>query len=107
MASSSTPRFYLFPSQAESYIFTLAKCGERKLVARGFHGVHHGLAQSNGTRVLSAWVRGWANEISNPLVSDMRGGIGAEILACQAAIDHPQRTRSLDDASVLLVCAHW
>ena len=62
---------------------------------------------SPSTRTLaatSAYVRAWAMELANPIANDLRGGLGAEMMLCQTALDHPQ-PRSVSEAEVVLVCA--
>ena len=44
-------------------------------------------------------------ELANPIANDLRGGLGAEMMLCQTAMTHPQRTRSVSEAEVVLVCA--
>ena len=108
---TSTPRFAIYPPNPENYLTYLAKCAEHKLTATGMG--HLGPQPWRGflspsTRTLaatSAYVRAWAMELANPIANDLRGGLGAEMMLCQTAMTHPQRTRSVSEAEVVLVCA--
>jgi hypothetical protein len=111
--SSRTPRFLLVPSHTLDYVTQLAKCAEHKLAATGlgplgplpWHSFlpHANAHNSHAHLQPSGDFKSWALELANPLAHDLRGGLGAELLACQTALDHPQRTNSPHDAEVVLV----
>lgn len=101
---TAAPRFYIYPPRTEQYISYLAKCAEHKLTATGF-GPHGPAPWSRFLPRGTDWVSGWALQLANPLAHDTHGGIGAELLACQTAATHPQRTHEIEQADVIFVCA--
>ena len=47
-----------------------------------------------------------AKQLRNPIVHDLRGGLGAEAMLCSAAASHPQRVKNVEDAKVVLLCPY-
>jgi hypothetical protein len=82
------PTFYVDPL-AEQNFARMLRCGEQLAAAQA-------LNLSTSTRAM----------LRNPIVNDLRGGLGAEVLLCRSALTHPWRTTDPDAADVVLMCPY-
>jgi hypothetical protein len=86
----AVPRFYLEPESA-AYLDRLLRCGTISAIAN-----HH----------LGKWPPWHEAQLVNPVANDVRGGIGAATLLCLSAQQHERRTLEVEEAEVVLLCAH-
>lgn len=85
--TARVPRFYLDPA-GPALLERLVRCGEQA-------GLHESPR--------SDWQYS-RRQLQNPIAHDTRGGMSAEILLCRIAQTHPQRTDTITEAEVILMC---